>query len=107
MRYRSLGLLAAGAAGLCLFATTHWAFVPRTPGEPGGRPDELAAAQAKSGAVLGSSVVALVAVLAAFGAGSAFTQNGDNGASFGMALTAAVAMLCYAANLVILGRQRG
>jgi len=65
------------------------------------------AAQAKSRAVLGSSVVALVAVLAAFGAGSSFTQNGDDGASFGMALAAAIAMLCYAANLVILGRRRG
>jgi len=65
------------------------------------------AAKARSGAVLGSSVVALVALLAAFGTGSSFTQNGDDGASFGMALAAAVAMLCYGANLVILGRRRG
>lgn len=65
------------------------------------------AVQAKAGAVLWTSVVALVAVLAAFGAGSAFTQKGDDGASFGMALAAAVAMLCYGANLVILGKRRG
>jgi hypothetical protein len=49
VRYRRLGLLAAGAAGLCVLATARWVFVPRAPGEPGGRPDELAAAPAKSG----------------------------------------------------------
>lgn len=65
------------------------------------------AAQAKSGAVLGTSVVGLVAILAAFGTGSAFTQKGDDGASLGMALACAVAMLCYGANLVILGKRRG
>lgn len=65
------------------------------------------AVQAKSGAVLGTSIVGLVAVLGAAGAGSAFTQNGANGASLGMALATAVAMLCYAANLMILGKPRG
>jgi hypothetical protein len=65
------------------------------------------AVQAKIGPpVLAASVVALVAVLGAAGAGSAFTSNGANGASLGMALATAVAMLCYAANLVILGKQR-
>jgi hypothetical protein len=66
------------------------------------------AVQAKiGGPVLGASVVGLLAVLGAAGAGSAFTSNGADGASFGMALATAVAMLCYAANLVILGKQRG
>jgi hypothetical protein len=66
------------------------------------------AVQAKiGGPVLGASVAGLLAVLGAAGAGSAFTGNGANGASFGMALATAIAMLCYAANLVILGKQRG
>ena len=65
------------------------------------------AVQAKAGAVLASSVVGLVAVLGAAGAGSAFTRDGAAGASLGMALATAVAMLCYAVNLVILGKQRG
>jgi heme A synthase len=65
------------------------------------------AVQAKAPAIIGTSVVGLLAVGGAFGAGSAFTNNGANGASFGMALAAAVALLCYAANLVILGKPRG
>jgi hypothetical protein len=65
------------------------------------------AVQAKSGPVLATSIVGLLAVLGAAGAGSAFTNNGNNGASLGMALATAVAMLCYAANLVILGKPRG
>jgi hypothetical protein len=65
------------------------------------------AVQAKVRAIIGTSAVGLLAVLGAFGAGSAFTGNGANGASFGMALAAAVALLCYAANLVILGKSRG
>ena len=63
------------------------------------------AAQAKSGAVLGASIVGLVAIVGAAGAGSAFAHNGANGASFGMAIATGVAMLCYAANLVILGKR--
>jgi hypothetical protein len=64
--------------------------------------------QAKIGTpVLGASVVGLLAVLGAAGAGSSFAGNGASGASFGMALTTAIAMLCYAANLVILGKGRG
>jgi hypothetical protein len=39
----------------------------------------------------------LAAVLAAGIAGSSFVSNGSNGASLGMALAAAVAMLCYLA----------
>ena len=64
------------------------------------------AAQAKARTILITSIVALVAVLGAAGAGSAFTSQGDSGASLGMALATAVAMLCYAANLVILGKPR-
>jgi hypothetical protein len=65
------------------------------------------AVQAKAGPVLATSIVGLVAVLGAAGAGSAFTSHGADGASLGMALATAVAMLCYAANLVILGKPRG
>jgi hypothetical protein len=65
------------------------------------------AVQAKAPALIATSVVGLVAILGAAGAGSAFTAHGASGASLGMALATAVAMLCYAANLVILGRQRG
>ncbi|MGH3172106.1 MAG: hypothetical protein ACRDN0_40400 [Trebonia sp.] len=64
------------------------------------------AAQAKSRPVITTSVIALLAVLGAFGAGSAFTRQGANGASLGMAIATAVAMLCYAASLVILGKPR-
>jgi hypothetical protein len=66
------------------------------------------AAGARSGPVIATSAVGLLAVLGAAGAGSAFTGHGANGASLGMAVATAVAMLCYAANLVILpGKQRG
>jgi heme A synthase len=65
------------------------------------------AVQAKVSPVTATSVIGLLAILGAFGAGSAFTNSGDNGASLGMALATAVAMLCYAANLVILGKPRG
>ena len=49
-------------------------------------------------------MIGLLVILGAFGAGSSFTQDGSNGASLGMAVLTAVAMLCYAANLVILGK---
>jgi heme A synthase len=67
------------------------------------------AVQAKSGAVLATSIAGLVAILAAGGAGSSFAQDGADGASLGMAIATAVAMLCYAANLVIIphGKQQG
>lgn len=63
------------------------------------------AVQAKAGPVLALCVVGLLAVLGAAGAGSAFTDKGAEGASLGMALATAIAMLCYAANLVILGKH--
>jgi hypothetical protein len=59
--------------------------------------------QARLAPVIATSVVGLLAILVAFGAGSDFIKAGDNAPSFGMALFAAVAMLCYAATLVILG----
>jgi heme A synthase len=65
------------------------------------------AVQANARPVLGLSIVGLVALLAAAGAGSAFAGKGAAGDSLGMAVATAVAMLCYAVNLVILGRQRG
>ena len=65
------------------------------------------AVQARAGAVLlATSIVGLVAILGAAGAGSSFAQNGANGASLGMAIATAVAMLCYAANLVIIPRGK-
>jgi hypothetical protein len=65
--------------------------------------------QARAGtALLVTSIVGLVAILGAAGAGSSFAQNGADGASLGMAIGTAVAMLCYTVNLVILpGKQRG
>src|ERR1700739_2563569 len=62
------------------------------------------AIQARHTPSIATAVAGLVVILGAFGAGSSFIQNGSNGASLGMALLAAVAMLCYAANLVILGK---
>jgi len=66
--------------------------------------------QARAGAaLLATSVVGLVAILGAAGAGSSFAQDGANGASLGMAIATAVAMLCYSVNLVILphGKRQG
>lgn len=62
------------------------------------------AVQARHTPTIATTVAGLLVILGAFGAGSAFTQDGSNGASLGMAVLAAVAMLCYAANLVILGK---
>ena len=60
--------------------------------------------QARYAPAIATTVAGLLVILGAFGAGSAFTRDGSNGASLGMALLTAVAMLCYAANLVILGK---
>ena len=66
------------------------------------------AVQAKTAPVLVTCIVGLVAIIGAGIAGGQFAQNGANGASLGMAIGTAVAMLCYAANLVILpGKRRG
>lgn len=65
------------------------------------------AVQAKAGPVLVTCVVGLVAIVAAGFSGGSFANDGSNGASLGMAIGTAVAMLCYAANLVITGKRRG
>ena len=62
------------------------------------------AIQAKATVVIATTVVALLAILGAFGAGSSFTHDGSDGASLGMTILGAVAMLCYAAIVVILGK---
>jgi hypothetical protein len=46
-----------------------------------------------------TSIIGLVALIAAAGAGSSFTRDGANGASFGMALATAIAMIAYLINL--------
>ena len=65
------------------------------------------AIQARHRPSIVTTVAGLLVILGAFGAGSSFVKDGSNGASLGMALLTAVAMLCYAANLVILGRPQG
>lgn len=56
-------------------------------------------------AIIAVSALGLGAVAAAAGSGIGFLSNGDRGSSLGMALATAVAMLCYAACLRILGRS--
>jgi heme A synthase len=62
------------------------------------------AVQARATAVIGTTAVGLLAILGAFGAGSAFTRDGSNGASLAMTVLCAVAMLCYIANVIVLGK---
>ena len=62
------------------------------------------AVQAKATVVIVTTVVGLLAILGAFGAGASFTHDGSNGSSLGMTILCAVAMLCYASNVVILGK---
>ena len=62
------------------------------------------AVQARHTPSVATTVIGLLVILGAFGAGSSFAKDGSNGASLGMAVLTAVAMLCYAANLVILGK---
>jgi hypothetical protein len=65
------------------------------------------AVRAGNRVILASTVIALLAIIGAFGAGVSFTHNGANGASMGMAVATGVAMLCYTANLVVLGKRTG
>ena len=53
---------------------------------------------------IAASVVGLLAILAAAGAGASFTSDGTNGASLGMALATGVALLCYIIGLFVVGR---
>jgi len=48
------------------------------------------------------SAVGLVAIIGAGSAGLGFAGNGDNGASLGMALLFAVALVCYAVLVLVL-----
>ena len=66
----------------------------------------IRAIQARVTPLIVTSVVGLVVILGAFGAGSAFAGSGSDGASLGMAVATAVAMLAYAASLVIAGQPR-
>lgn len=56
--------------------------------------------------VIVTSAVGLLAIIAAAGSGASFVNDGTNGASLGMALATAVAMLCYLVSLFILGGPR-
>jgi hypothetical protein len=51
------------------------------------------------------SGVGLIAILAAASSGASFVGTGQDGASLGMALATAVAMLCYAVALFLLGER--
>jgi hypothetical protein len=51
-----------------------------------------------------TSVVGLLAILAAAGYGASFVHNGSNAASLGMALATGVALLCYVIGLFVTGR---
>jgi heme A synthase len=64
------------------------------------------AIQAKVTPLIVTSALGLLAILGAFGAGSGFIRSGSDGATLAMALLTAVAMLAYAANLVIGGKPR-
>jgi len=59
------------------------------------------AIRAKHGAIIAISAVGLLAIVAAASSGSGFLSDHAEGESLGMALAAAVAMLCYAVCLRI------
>jgi heme A synthase len=63
------------------------------------------AIQARHAPSVATTTAGLLAIVGGAGAGSAFTQDGSNGPSLAMALLTAVAMLCYAANLVTVGKS--
>jgi hypothetical protein len=58
------------------------------------------AVRTSSGLAKGMSVVGLIGIIAAFGAGVGFTRNGDAGSSLGMALAFAVSLACYVILLI-------
>jgi heme A synthase len=60
---------------------------------------------ARHRAVIVTSAIGLLAIIAAAGAGIGFAKNGASGGSMGMDIAAAVALLCYAINLFILGSR--
>jgi hypothetical protein len=56
--------------------------------------------------VIVTSSVGLLAVLGAAASGARFVSTGLNSASVSMALLTALAMLCYAVSLYVLGSRR-
>jgi heme A synthase len=62
----------------------------------------IRAVQASHRLVLWTSVIGLLAIIAAIGSGISFTRDGANGASLGMSIAFAVALACYVVNLVVL-----
>jgi len=57
--------------------------------------------------VIVTSSIGLLAVLGAASSGAQFVGSGSNSASISMAVMTAVAMLCYAVSLYVLGSRRG
>lgn len=53
---------------------------------------------------IATSAVGLAAIVAAAFSGATFVNNGQNGASMAMAILTGVALLCYLANLLSVGR---
>jgi hypothetical protein len=64
------------------------------------------AIRARHGAIIGASVIGLIAIFAAASSGGSFLSDHSDGTSLGMALATAVAMLCYAVCLRIEGEPR-
>ena len=60
------------------------------------------AIRARHRIVMVTSLVSLLAIAGAAGSGAAFVNTGGNGASLGMALLTAVALLCSLLNLYVL-----
>jgi hypothetical protein len=52
-----------------------------------------------------TSAIGLLSLIAAWVTGSAFAQKGGSGYSMAMGVMTAVALLCYAANVMVLGRH--
>jgi hypothetical protein len=62
----------------------------------------IRAARARYRLTIVTSVVSLLAVAGAAGSGAAFVNTGNDGASLGMALLTAVALVCFLLNLYVL-----
>jgi hypothetical protein len=60
-----------------------------------------------SAVVRWTSVIGVLAIAGAIGAGIGFTRSGANGASLGMSIGFAVALTCYVINLVVLPGDAG
>jgi uncharacterized membrane protein YhaH (DUF805 family) len=63
----------------------------------------IRAFSARNRVVAWTSVLGVVAIIGAIGAGVAFTRNGASGASLGMSIGFAIAISCFVANLIVLG----